>query len=206
MSEAKKRPWRLSPELGAYRGVKNEVADVEPDPVKTSQTLPADAVPREATNIPYRGVGASVEHGVKPTEHAEPFDDQFAQASRAANRPPVEYEPVVEEIPFPVKVVSVKPPEREEKIFHTDSVSVTDTVQNLLGDDRCRTRLLLKNPSGSAGVVLVGHDQNALRTGAGYPLPNSDTYEMELTTTKAVWIVAETTATIYFLVERVREL
>lgn len=208
MTDVKKNAWRLPVTLGKYSGVRDEAATPDgADPVKKRMEPPESATPDEDTNIPYRGMGSGVEHGVRPVQDAETFDDQFRQAERAASRTVPVPDPIVEETPFPVKVVSTLPPAREERTFVTDTVNVTDAVQNLLGDDRGRVRLLIRNMSTSAGIVRVGNDENALRTGSGYPVVNSDSLgELEMVTTKAVWVVADTAATVHYLVERIREL
>lgn len=208
MNDVKKTSWRLPVNLGKYSGVRDEAATPEPDPVKKHSEPPESGTPNEATSIPYRGQGASVEHGVRPSENvAEPWDDQWRQAERAASRTVPVPEPVEVETPFPVKVVSNAPPTREERTFITDAVAVNNGVMNLLGSDPMRVRVMLRNLSASGAVIYVGNDENALRTGAGYPLVNSDVSgEVVLHTTEPIWVTADAASTVHYLVERIRPL
>lgn len=172
------------------------------DPEKKREDLPESGTPTEDVNVPYRGTGSGVEHGVPITEHPENWEDEYTKAMRAATVPT--YEPETDEPlePFPVHVVSMVPPAKERKTMTTGRDQCTEQ-RGFLGPDEKRTRLILRVLTTSTSDLYIG-DTSDVAPYNGYAVPK-DGLEHEYFTNGPLYLNVDSgmTATFSYLVERV---
>lgn len=132
-------------------------------------------------NFPYRGIET---HGVKPTADPTNMPDWRSDGRLV---PVLTVPPNVEIEPVPVRIVNEG--SREIKRWRNSTYLVPDTAVQIVGRDRTRTRVLIRNVS-TADPIFIGTDSSLTPT-FGYVLDFGAT--LELFSTEEIWAIANPT-------------
>ena len=140
--------------------------------------------------IPFVGQGASVFHGVAPTEgsyHNDPYEAAEYQATLAPD-----YQAVPELVnPIPVIIV---PPDAGPETFNdwrtvNDWIPVGDVLE-VIGKDMHRSRMLVRNENTAATDTIRIASRRGEAVSAGYLVPAG--VEMEINAQSALYATATT--------------
>lgn len=172
---------------------------------ETHKSLPEESANKEisSTNIPYRGEGTTVEHGVIPDRDAEYYEDEFMKAERAATKPVVMPDPEETLTPFPVWITKNAPPPKERRHFLTGQLPYDTTVRQVIGADEYRVRLTLDVLSATADVYISEGQDNITLDGMIVRDSNSMPVVIENCQNSIYCASANGSGTLYWLAERV---
>ena len=149
--------------------------EVEEGPAPNAMLVP-DMEEYAGLNIPYRGTEM---HGVDPRFTTLPPDEE-TEGGVAYVVPPDEEKPDPD--PVPVRIVQESSDEYDD--WHTDQMMVSAKAIQIVGRDRRRSSLTIKNLS-TTNTLYVGKEQAATNYAMGFPIdPGS---ELSLSSTEAVW-------------------